>query len=109
MDPLVPRLKIRGNGVLRLKARSRHPRISHRSLKSRGLRRTDVVRIFHNPVALQRFSACVLIEAHDEWQVSDRHYLSENSMALLTPPEPTALPTRPADRGVIETTQALTA
>jgi putative transposase len=35
-------------------------------------------------------SACVLIEAHDEWQVSDRRYLSEGSMALLTPPEPTA-------------------
>ena len=31
----------------------------------------------------------VLIEAHDEWQVSDRRYLSEGSMALLlqTPKE----------------------
>jgi putative transposase len=27
----------------------------------------------------------VLVEAHDEWQVSDRRYLSEGSMALLTP------------------------
>jgi hypothetical protein len=26
----------------------------------------------------------VLVEAHDEWQVSDRRYLSEGSMALLT-------------------------
>jgi putative transposase len=26
----------------------------------------------------------VLVEAHDEWQVSDRRYLSEDSMALLT-------------------------
>jgi hypothetical protein len=26
----------------------------------------------------------VLVEAHDEWQVSDRRYLSEASMALLT-------------------------
>jgi putative transposase len=39
-------------------------------------------------------SACVLIEAHDEWQVSDRRYLSEASMAQLTPPAPTALEPR---------------
>jgi hypothetical protein len=26
----------------------------------------------------------VLVEAHGEWQVSDRRYLSEGSMALLT-------------------------
>jgi putative transposase len=29
----------------------------------------------------------VLVEAHDEWQVSDRRYLSEGSMALLNRPE----------------------
>ena len=39
----------------------------------------------------------MLIEAHDEWQVSDRRYLSEASMALLTPPEPTALEPRRTD------------
>jgi len=53
-------------------------------------RRTDVVGIFPNPAALLRLSSCVLIEAHDEWQDSDR-YLSEESMALLNPPAPTAL------------------
>jgi putative transposase len=29
----------------------------------------------------------VLVEAHDEWQVSDRRYLSEGSMALLNRPD----------------------
>ena len=54
-------------------------------------RRTDVVGIFPNPGALLRLSACVLIEAHDEWQDGDRRYLSEGSMALLNPPAPTAI------------------
>jgi putative transposase len=36
----------------------------------------------------------VLIETHDEWQVSDRRYLSEASMAQLTPPPPTAIEAR---------------
>jgi putative transposase len=57
-------------------------------------RRTDVVGIFPNTDALLRLSACVLIEAHDEWQDSDRRYLSEESMALLNPPAPTALEPR---------------
>ena len=45
-----------------------------------------------NTDSLLRLSACVLIEAHDEWQDSDRRYLSEESMALLFPSPPLELP-----------------
>jgi putative transposase len=71
-------------------------------------RRTDVVGIFPNPAALMRLAACVLIETHDEWQVSDRRYLSEASMDQLTPPAPTSI-TATQQREVIDTAAIRTA
>ena len=51
-------------------------------------RRTDVVGVFPNPASLLRLTGAVLGGIHDEWQVSDRRYLSEGSMAQLLQPAP---------------------
>jgi putative transposase len=73
-------------------------------------RRTDVVGIFPDDASLLRLSACVLIETHDEWQVSDRRYLSEASMTQLTPPAPTAIePHTDTTEEVIDTAALKTA
>jgi transposase-like protein len=64
-------------------------------------RRTDVVGVFPNPAALLRLARAVLVEAHDEWQVGERRYLSESSMALLDAP--------PADPKEVATPALLTA
>jgi putative transposase len=41
------------------------------------------VGIFHNDAATARLTAAVLIETHDEWQVIERRYFSEGSMAAI--------------------------
>jgi putative transposase len=46
-----------------------------------------VVGVFPNPAALLRLAGSVLVEAHDEWQVADKCYLSETTLALLNSSE----------------------
>ena len=52
--------------------------------------------VFPNADALLCIAGAVLVEAHDEWQVSDRRYLSEGSMALLNRPSSTEEVAQPA-------------
>jgi putative transposase len=49
-------------------------------------RRTEVVGVFPNPAALLRPSDAVFVEIHNEWAASERRYLSEASMKLITIP-----------------------
>ena len=57
-------------------------------------RRTDVVGIFPNEAAVLRLATAVVAETHDEWQVAERRYLSDGSMARLYEPPADPAPRR---------------
>ena len=42
-----------------------------------------MVGIFPNEAGVLRLAGSILLEVHDEWQIAERRYLSEASMAKL--------------------------
>ena len=58
--------------------------------------RADVAGIFPSEAAILRLGEAVLMETHDEWQITERRYLSEGSMAsILAAGEPAGLASPP--------------
>ena len=65
-----------------------HRRLAHHAISSGSARKSNAAPtssgVFPNPAALLRLAGAVLVEAHDEGQVSaERRYPSERSMALI--------------------------